>query len=381
MDPTRASKDHPARPRPRCAWLVVVLAACSRRSDPSHAVAGGAAAPSAAGTATAIVRATDASAAQPTVEVQPDANAPSHDVVYPLPAPPPGADPTEVAIAASVCAAAYLPGQKGAMPTIGCRSHPPFTNPDQRPDGKLPLFADDDVLKFCAIDMIRRGSFLSAGAKQAVVSFSQCKDNDPNATWDSAFPGSALLVEQAGDRWKTVAFEDAVNTRDCLQARRADGRDVLLCQSNLWAGPAGHKEYFFSLDFGSTSQPTVMLAQIFGDNLTCYALEPAFNLPDGFVAFEITKTALEDVDKNGALDLVVDVSRARAAPSAALDAKVRALCKTNAQADGKTLLPPPKTTRLVFLAQRDGSFSPTPTTRKALDAWEAEAPARFNGLK
>lgn len=301
-------------------------------------------------------------------------------VLLPLPAGPPGADPLDVAIAASVCAAAYLPNDDGRQPTIGCRSHPPFTNPEQRPDGKLPVFAGDDLLQFCAIQKVYRGSFLRAGVKQAVVSFSQCKDNDPGATWDSAFPGSAMLVEEAGDRWKTLDFRDGVNIHECLQDRRSDGRDVLLCQSNLWAGSAGHKSYFFALDFGRPERPMDTLAQIFGDTLSCFALEPAFTLPSGFVSFEIEKASLSDVDKNGTPDLVVDVSRARAAPSPALDAKVRASCMANAQADGRSLLPPPRKTRLVFLAQKDG-FSATPATRQALDAWKAEAPAGFNGLE
>lgn len=341
--------------------------------------------------ATAVLGSPDAAAPPATLAGAPDASAgpaampgpataPSSDALLPLPAGPPGADPLDVAVAASVCAAAYLPSDDGRAPTIGCRSHPPFEKPEQRPDGKLPVFAGDDLLTFCAVQKVYRGSFLRPGARQAVVSFSQCKDNDPGATWDSAFPGSAMLVEEAGDRWKTIAFQDGVNIEACLQDRRADGRDVLLCQSNLWAGSAGHKSYFFALDFGRPDRPVDTLAQIYGDTLSCFALEPAFTLPSGFVSFQIEKTSLSDVDKNGAPDLVVDVSRARAAPSPALDAKVRAVCMNSAQADGQSLLPPPKKTRLVFLAQRDG-FSPTPATRQAIDAWKAEAPEHFNGLE
>jgi hypothetical protein len=52
----------------------------------------------------------------------------------------------------------------------------------------------------------------------------------------------------------------------------------------------------------------------------------------------------------------------------------------SAPTDGQSLLPPPKKTRLVFLAQQTG-FWPTPATRLAIDAWKSEAPAGFNGLE
>jgi hypothetical protein len=314
------------------------------------------------------------------ISAEPAAATPA-DAVFPLPAPPPGADPVEVAIAASICAAAYREDDTTRKKTIGCRSHPPFTTPEQRPDGKLPAFADDDVLKLCAIERVYRGSFVGRGAKQAVVSFGQCKDNDESAFWDSGFPGSAMLVEEIeGGRWKTVAFEDAVNATDCLQARRPDGHDALLCQSNFWAGSAGRKGYFFALDFARVEKPVDRLGQIFGDNLNCFTVDPTTTLPSGLVSFAVTKIALADVDKDGNADLVVDVTRARIAPSATLDAKVRALCMQNPQADEKPLMPPGKKIRLEF-PSRGAGYSPSPATKKILEAWDAEAPEGWNGLK
>ena len=256
----------------------------------------------------------------------------------PLPVDPAGVDPERVLFTSSVCAAATMTLPDGKL-DVGCPSHPPFDRPEQKPDGKLSRFTGDP-LRFCSIDAIHRGSFTRAGAKQAVLSFAQCKANPPHDdVWDAAYPGSALLVEDIGGRWTPTAYEPGVNARFCLVDRRADGRDVLLCRSGLEAGAAGGVTYFFLLDFARAARRSGTFAKVFDD------------LRD---TVKVTDFRLADLNADGTGDLVVDVERARAAPSA-----------------GLAVLPPPTKTELAFVSRGDG-FVPTDATRRVLEGWLTE---------
>lgn len=294
------------------------------------------------------------------------------------PGAPPGVDPERVFFTSSVCAAAVMTLPGGKL-DVGCPFHPPFDRPEQKPDGKLSRFTGDP-LRLCTIDAIYRGSFTRAGAKQAVLSFAACKNNPPHDDeWDAAYPGSALLVEDAGGRWSTIAYEPGVNADACLVDSRATGRDVLLCRSGLRAGNAGGITYFFSLDFALPARRAGTFAKVYDGTLLCASIpeppgasggEPLL-LPHGLVTVKVTDFVIADVNTDGIGDLVVDVERARAAPSAALDAKAVAACKRNPEAHEDSVLPPPTKTRLAFVSRGD-VIAPTDATRRVLEAWLTE---------
>ena len=128
------------------------------------------------------------------------------------------------------------------------------------------------------------------------------------------------------------------------------------------------------LDFARRPKPAGTIAWLFSDAsmLVCPALPPSGPaVPSGLVGLEVKRVALSDLNKDGTPDLVVDVERARAAPSSALDARVRALCQQNVDIE-KTL---PAATKARLELVSDGErFTPSPATRKLLDAWEAETP-------
>jgi hypothetical protein len=94
-------------------------------------------------------------------------------------------------------------------------------------------------------------------------------------------------------------------------------------------------------------------------------------LPHGLVTVKVTDFVIADVNTDGIGDLVVDVERARAAPSAALDAKAVAACKRNPEAHEDSVLPPPTKTRLAFVSRGD-VIAPTDATRRVLEAWLTE---------
>jgi hypothetical protein len=291
----------------------------------------------------------------------------------PLTPAPPGTDPEKVTIAASICAAAYLGHD------VGCRSHPPFVRPEQQPDGKI-VRHEGDPLMFCSIARVYHGSFTKPGAKQAVLAFDQCKESE-DAEWDAGFPGSAVLVEQRGARWKAVAYEPDVNMGLCLRDRRADGRDVLLCRSNFGAPPTGQVSYVFLLDFAwpatQKGQRAVSLVELFSDNMSCgFAAD---GLPSGITSLEIAGMALADLNHDGTPDLAVQVRRAHRAPSPKLEAALHALCNRPRPGDPSALVPRAKPD-ILSLVSRGETFVPTAATRKTIERWTAESPDDFNGL-
>lgn len=284
----------------------------------------------------------------------------------PAAAAPKGADPEKVRFAMALCPAAFLK-DGSAAPAIGCRMHPPYDAPDRRPDGKLAPHTGDPV-EFCAIKAIRHGAFSAKGAREALVVFDACKDGD---AWDMGAPGSALLVDESGKTPVARTYLPDVNLGLCATTKRADGRDVLLCQSSFSAPPAGTMTYFVEVDFAAKPIARTV-ARIFEDGFDCRVLEPTFHVETGLASASVGRVRTADVNGDGIADFVVDVTRARRAASPALDAQVRALCKRDANAGSRALLPAPTGTRLTFVSG-GVRFEATPDTAKRLADWEAEA--------
>ncbi len=350
----------------------IAAAGCSRGSSRPAPPASSAAAATTSSVSSAAPPAVASSAPAPASAA---ASASDEPAPLPLPPPPRGADPERATLAASICAAAYI-GKN-----VGCRSHPPFDRPDQKPDGKFVEHKGDPLL-FCMIDGVFHGSFTRPGSKQAVVSFAQCKESE-DAVWDMGFPGSAVLVEEIGGRWKAIGYEAGVNTGGCLKDRRADGRDILVCRSGLAAPPSGEIDYVFFIDFARAAagkkENAASIVKLYGDNANCFFADLG-GLPDGFVALDVVSMSMADLNKDGTGDLLVKVRRSRVAPSPALDARVHAICKQNTNADfAKVLLPPAKEATLELLSDGDG-FTPSAATKKTLDAWTAEGPEGFHGM-
>ena len=285
---------------------------------------------------------------------------------------PPGVDPRRVLFASSVCAAATMTLPDGSL-DVGCPSHPPFDRPEQKPDGKLTRFTGDP-LRFCGIDAIHEGSFTRPGARQAFIAFAQCKENPPHDDdWDTGNPGSGVLVEEIAGRWAAIGYEPAVNARSCVVRRRPDARDVLLCRAGFEAGLAGGVTYLFLLDVAREGKHAVTFATIFDDMLLCAGLSPPapgeLRLPNGLTTVSIEGFAAASA--GSAVDLVVDVDRAHAAASPALDARAARACARGPSASAKSVLPPPTRSRLEF-ALRGDDVVPTEPTRRALAAWKGE---------
>jgi hypothetical protein len=229
-------------------------------------------------------------------------------------------------------------------------------------------------MTFCSFAVARRGSFTRAGATQAVLSFDNCQDADSDAAWNGSMSGSAVVVEEVGGRFRVVTWEAGVDIGRCKSIRRPDGRDVLVCRSRYDAGNIGTMHYFFLLDFTRTQKRAGTFAWLYDetDSFVCQAHAIGGALaPTGLVGLHVANVTFDDLNHDGVADVVVDVARARAAPSPALETRLHALCKNKGKAE--LALPAATHTRLEMLSNGDG-FAPAPASQKLLDAWEAESP-------
>lgn len=350
---------------------LLLVAGCARRGKKPEPVVPPPPVADAAPVGDAIASAPDAGPVPTTSE---DDEPPITVPAFPIPSAPKNAPAEPLAIASAICAAAYRPAGNGIA--VGCRSHPPFKTPAQMPDGKL-VRAKPDSLGFCEIRRVFRGSFSRAGASQAVVVFGECWDDGESFSSNAMNSASVVLVEEvpSPSRWKVKAYERNVHAEACETSRTADGHDVLLCHATLGAFSMGAMTFLFAIDFARTDPRTYTVARIFADDVDCTQVK---GMPDslstGFTKTRVTRTALADVNQDGTPDLVVDVERAHLSPSPALKRGAEAECAKGAyQPHLERLLPKPETKRLELVSER-GTFVPSPSSQKLLDAWEAESP-------
>jgi len=247
--------------------------------------------------------------------------------------------------------------------------HPPFDVAARFPDGTFPRHTDDPTT-FCELTEVRRGSFRRAGAKEALLTFGQCQYND-DSTWDAAFPGSAVLVEEIGGHWKSVAYAPDVNLGSCEPIRWRDGHESLVCWSGYAAPPMPAMWYLFQLDFTRPEPYSGTFMRIFYRMFSCGWLD--MSPSDGFVTLDNFRRSFRDLNGDGVRDVILELDRAYAPPSPAFDARVAGLCKANPNTTEKDFMPRAKKFRLEFVSDHL-RFVPTPATQRLLDQWDAETP-------
>ena len=272
----------------------------------------------------------------------------------------------------ALCAATVR--EDGGKRHVGCRRPPPFKGKGRESDGEMRRFEGDDPATFCAISVAARGSFSAPDKKETLVTIDNCRDEDSDEGWNGSMPGSAAVVANEDGRWRTVTAAKGVNTGECSVVRRADHRDTLICRSRYDAGGIGTDYYFFSLDFAGGTSMARTVAHVFDDvqNWMCAARDGQPQMaPTGLTSVKSVSIMTRDINGDGTPDVILDVERAHAEPSAPLDTRLRALCKQGKPIDA--LLPAPTKHKIEILS--DGSrFRPNPAAKALLDRWRKESP-------
>ena len=93
--------------------------------------------------------------------------------------------------------------------------------------------------------------------------------------------------------------------------------------------------------------------------------------PTGLTRVKSVSIMTRDINGDGTPDIILDVERAHAEPSAALDTKLRTLCKQGKPID--SVLPAPVKHKIEILS--DGTrFRPNPAAKALLERWRKESP-------
>lgn len=165
---------------------------------------------------------------------------PSRSAPLSLPKAPPGIDAVQFEVLASICAVASWSGPSGIQ--VGCRSTPPFTTPDELPDGLIR--EETDFSEVCFLETFLRGSFSAPGKDEALLGLAACGNDRAN----DITPGNIVLAARDKAGWRVREVEPDTNLRGCAPSK-GSSPTLLLCNDNMGAFGDGSLWWAFTLDF------------------------------------------------------------------------------------------------------------------------------------
>jgi hypothetical protein len=188
---------------------------------------------------------------------------------------------------------------------------------------------------FYGVDAVVRGAFSGAGADEVAVSLEGCEPHSQN--W-----GGLLILRPQQGTAVVVEYFSGVHPHACKAYRKKDGRDLLVCSRT--DGNQGTFHDFLS-SFDPVRAKAAQDLELGFDQLletldvtggACWSVnEPA--------AEPVTRSAIEsftfrDLNRDGALDLVVEVNHFREQSRAAMVAHCQAAEKAEQE---ETPMPAP----------------------------------------
>jgi hypothetical protein len=254
---------------------------------------------------------------------------PPRTTAEPAPAPTDGWR-ARLALASSVCAAAIRTAKDGGAPAVGCRSCPPFVEDAARPDGRTVV----DPNELFPIELTYAGAFTRPGADEIAAVFEGCESHAEN--W-----GGTLVVARTGGTFRVVDYVSGVHPNSCVVYRMPDAHDALVClYSDAHQTIATQSLYLY--DF-ATHRWDVLVSVSDDSRAICV------ELPSEVVRQNaLTRLRMTDVDRDGRLDIAVDVHHRRTPISSELARAVAERCKGW---DGTS--DPPDTSAVVGEPSRD----------------------------
>ena len=287
-----------------------------------------------------------------------------------LPKAPPGIDAAQFEVLASICAVASWNGPSGIQ--VGCRSTPPFTTPDELPDGLIR--EETDFSQVCFLETFFRGSFSAPGKDEALLGLAACGNDRAN----DITPGNVVLAAREGAEWRVREVEPDTNLRGCVPSK-GSSPTLLLCNDTMGAFGDGSLWWAFTLDFSRTSgKRENVFAKLYKTPAMTCGMGGDILAERGVATWTKSDDRIADTNNDGMDDLSFTIERASVAPSPALATKYDALCKKK-KPDGSQMLEPsafvgtPKRFTLDFKSQ-GRTLVPTAATKNVLDKWGDEAP-------
>lgn len=295
---------------------------------------------------------------------------PSSGAPRSLPKAPPGIDAAQFEVLASICAVSFWNGPSGIQ--VGCHSTPPFTTPDELPDGLIR--EETDFSQVCFLEKFLRGSFSAPGKDEALLGLAACGNDRLN----DITPGNIVLAAREEAGWRVREVLPDTNLQGCAPLKGSSPA-LLLCNDNVGALGDGSLWWTSTLDFSlPPGKHENVFAKLYQTPTLMCGMGGDMLAERGVAIWTKSADRVADTNKDGINDLSFTIERASVAPSPALATKYDAVCKKKAP-DGEQTIEPsafvgkPKRFTLEFTSQ-GRTLVPTAATKKVLDEWGKAAP-------
>jgi hypothetical protein len=149
------------------------------------------------------------------------------------------------------------------------------------------------------------GSFTHAGLDELAATFDGCEPHAGNY-------GGTVLYRNVDGQWQNIAYTSGLHPSRCQPYRRADGRDVLICE---WTD--GHQgtawTLIFVYDFAGHGEECWTELESFVDNTVLCEAAPG----EPLTWSRLKSVKIRALDADGIADVRIEGERRRGPPSSA----------------------------------------------------------------
>lgn len=230
----------------------------------------------------------------------------------------------------------------------GCTCCAPFEECPPQP-GVVPAVTGATAL----VRSVAFGSFTRPAVEEAALSMDGCESHAENY-------GGTVLAEQASGVWRMVRYDSGAHPDRMLAYRMRDGRDLVVSE---WAD--AHQTWADLISVSDLANPSAASTSLFEvhDDTTMACIDKRTAVWGTIDAWE-----LEDVDRDGVLELVIQARAGGARYSGAFAQRCAALIASmDQERPGVSFADVVSATKLELVFRFDGKrFVPTPATERQL---------------
>lgn len=237
----------------------------------------------------------------------------------------------------------------GGTLRAGCACCAPFEECPPKP-GVVPAVTDATAL----VRSVAFGSFTRPAVEEAALSMDGCESHAGNY-------GGTVLAEKTGGVWTMVRYDSGDHPDRMLAYRMSDGRDLVVSE---WAD--AHQTWGDMLYVSDLANPSAERSSLFEvhDDTTMACIDKRTAVWGAIDAWK-----LEDVDRDGVLELAVRARAGSARYSGAFAKRCAALIASmDQERPGVSFADVMNAVELKLVFRFDGkSFVPTPATQRQLE--------------